>query len=103
MKARGATMKNRAVFVSAAALSLAAWFVPAARAAVPVREALFPLSQVRLAGGPLQWQQEQNRKYLLRLDPDRLLSRFRLEAGLGGRLLLSSRAPAGSKKEGCCH
>ena len=75
-------MKNRAVFVSAAALSLAAWFVPAARAAVPVREALFPLSQVRLTGGPLQWQQEQNRKYLLRLDPDRLLSRFRLEAGL---------------------
>ena len=75
-------MKNRAVFVSAAALALAAWFVPAARAAVPVREALFPLSQVRLTGGPLQAQQEQNRKYLLRLDPDRLLSRFRLEAGL---------------------
>ena len=47
-----------------------------------VREALFPLSQVRLTGGPLQAQQEQNREYLLRLDPDRLLSRFRLEAGL---------------------
>ena len=75
-------MKNRAVFVSAAALALAAWVVPAARAAVQVREALFPLSQVRLTGGPLQAQQEQNRKYLLRLDPDRLLSRFRLEAGL---------------------
>ena len=45
-------------------------------------EALFPLSQVRLEGGPLKWQQEQNREYLLRLDPDRLLSRFRLEAGL---------------------
>ena len=47
-----------------------------------VREELFPLSQVRLTGGPLRAQQEQNREYLLRLDPDRLLSRFRLEAGL---------------------
>ena len=46
------------------------------------REELFPLTQVRLTGGPLQAQQEQNRKYLLRLDPDRLLSRFRSEAGL---------------------
>lgn len=46
------------------------------------REELFPLTQVRLTGGPLQVQQEQNRKYLLRLEPDRLLSRFRSEAGL---------------------
>ncbi|MBQ7190830.1 MAG: glycoside hydrolase family 127 protein [Kiritimatiellae bacterium] len=46
------------------------------------REALFPLSAIRLTGGPLQVQQEQNRKYLLRLAPDRLLSRFRSEAGL---------------------
>ncbi len=46
------------------------------------REALFPLSQIRLTGGPLQAQQEMNRKYLLRLDPDKLLSRFRTEAGL---------------------
>ena len=49
---------------------------------VPSAEALFPLSRVRLTGGPLQWQQEQNRKYLLRLEPDRMLSRFRSEAGL---------------------
>jgi len=49
---------------------------------VPPAEALFPLSAVRLVGGPLKWQQEQNRRYLLRLDPDRLLSRFRSEAGL---------------------
>ena len=47
-----------------------------------VRECIFPLSQIRLTGGPLKWQQEQNREYLLRLDPDRLLSRFRSEAGL---------------------
>ena len=45
-------------------------------------EELFPLTQVRLTGGPLQAQQEQTRKYLLRLEPDRLLSRFRSEAWL---------------------
>jgi DUF1680 family protein len=49
---------------------------------VQPRESLFPLSGIRLTGGPLGTQQEQNRKYLLKLDPDRLLSRFRLEAGL---------------------
>lgn len=42
----------------------------------------FPLSDVRLLNGPLQRQQELNRQYLLRLDPDRLLSWFRREAGL---------------------
>ena len=50
--------------------------------AEPVRDLPFPLTSVRLAGGPLQAQQEQNRRYLLRLEPDRLLSRFRSEAGL---------------------
>ncbi len=50
--------------------------------AVSAREELFPLTRVRLTAGPLQVQQEQVRKYLLRLDVDRLLSRFRLEAGL---------------------
>ncbi|MGC3956959.1 MAG: glycoside hydrolase family 127 protein [Verrucomicrobiota bacterium] len=42
----------------------------------------FPLADVRLLNGPLQRQQELNRQYLLRLDPDRLLSWFRREAGL---------------------
>ena len=50
--------------------------------AEPVRDLPFPLVSVRLAGGPLQAQQEQNRRYLLRLELDRLLSRFRSEAGL---------------------
>ena len=58
----------------AASLSVAAEITP--------REALFPLSAIRLTGGPLQAQQELNRAYLLKLDPDRLLSRFRIEAGL---------------------
>ena len=55
---------------------------PCAGGSMREREALFPLGAIRLTGGPLCAQQEQNRKYLLRLDPDRLLSRFRLEAGL---------------------
>ena len=46
------------------------------------QECLFPISSIRLTGGPLKAQQEQNREYLLKLEPDRLLSRFRLEAGL---------------------
>ncbi len=45
-------------------------------------ETIFPLTDVRLTGGPLKAQQEQVRQYLLRLNPDRLLSRFRSEAGL---------------------
>ncbi|WP_165226582.1 beta-L-arabinofuranosidase domain-containing protein [Aquisphaera insulae] len=50
--------------------------------AVPARSVLFPLRQVRLRGGPFGAQQEKNRQYLLKLDPDRLLSLFRKEAGL---------------------
>ncbi|MBP5321013.1 MAG: glycoside hydrolase family 127 protein [Kiritimatiellae bacterium] len=54
----------------------------AAEPEVAPREKLFPLSRIRLTGGPLWAQQEQNRRYLLQIDPDRLLSRFRSEAGL---------------------
>ncbi|MEN6309213.1 MAG: beta-L-arabinofuranosidase domain-containing protein [Anaerohalosphaeraceae bacterium] len=43
---------------------------------------MFNLRDVRLLGGPLYKQQEQNRLYLHKLDPDRLLSWFRKEAGL---------------------
>ena len=42
----------------------------------------FPLSAIRLTGGPLRALQELNRKYLLQLEPDRLLCNFRVEAGL---------------------
>lgn len=48
----------------------------------------FSLNQVRLLGGPLQRQQELNRAYLRKLEPDRLLSWFRSQAGL------ESKAPA---------
>ncbi len=42
-----------------------------------IQTELFPLSDVRLLEGPLQRQQELNRQYLLRLNPDLLLSWFR--------------------------
>jgi len=42
----------------------------------------FPLTQVRLLAGPFQHAQELDRHYVLALEPDRLLSGFRSEAGL---------------------
>lgn len=42
----------------------------------------FPLSAVRLLDGPFEHAREIDRQYMLDLDPDRLLSPFRKEAGL---------------------
>jgi hypothetical protein len=50
---------------------------PVALAAQPL-----PLSSVRLTGGPLQHAQELDAKYLLELQPDRMLYYMRLRAGL---------------------
>ena len=41
-----------------------------------------PLANVRLTGGPLKTAQEQDMKYLLSLDPDRMLAYYRIRAGL---------------------
>ena len=41
-----------------------------------------PLSDVRLLGGPLKVAQELDAKYLLELEPDRMLSLLRQRAGL---------------------
>ena len=49
---------------------------------VPARATLFPLEDVRLLPGPFKDAQETDRAYMLRLDPDRLLSGMRLAAGL---------------------
>jgi DUF1680 family protein len=49
---------------------------------VPDRAVLFPLRAIRLLEGPFHRAQELNRRYLLTLEPDRLLSWFRREAGL---------------------
>lgn len=42
----------------------------------------FPLGDVQLAAGPFRNAQELDRRYLLALEPDRLLAPFRREAGL---------------------
>ncbi|WHY01272.1 glycoside hydrolase family 127 protein [Neobacillus sp. DY30] len=42
----------------------------------------FDLSSVRITGGPLKHAMELNKEYLLKLEPDRLLARFREYAGL---------------------
>lgn len=49
---------------------------------VPMAVRAFPLSHVRLLDGPFREAQQRDMEYLLRLDPDRLLSWFRKEAGL---------------------
>ena len=61
--------------------------VPAAefqhiRNAVPYAATPFPVSDVRLTGGPLKNAQDLDAKYLLALEPDRMLAGYRLRAGL---------------------
>jgi hypothetical protein len=45
----------------------------------------FPLSQVRLGPGPFLDAQRLDADYLLRLEPDRMLANFRINAGLEAR------------------
>jgi DUF1680 family protein len=75
-------MKLPAVVAAVLAIMSAVAETERAKTVIQPREALFPLSDIRLTAGPLKAQQEQNRNYLLMLEPDRLLSRFRQEAGL---------------------
>ena len=76
-------MKSR---ICAVLLALIA--VAALEAAQPVRQAIpyaarpLPLSAVRLTGGPLKHAQGLDREYLLKLEPDRMLSYYRQRAGL---------------------
>ena len=55
----------------------------------------FDLSDVRLLAGPFRDAQERNGRYLLSLDPDRLLHMFRVTSGLGS----DSRAYGGWEQE----
>ena len=43
------------------------------------------LSKVRLPGGPLKQAQDRDADYLLKLEPDRMLSYYRQRAGLKGK------------------
>lgn len=55
---------------------------PTFAATSPAKLQYFDLSEVRLLDGPFKDAQERDRKYLLSLDPDRLLLMFRVTAGL---------------------
>lgn len=50
--------------------------------AVAARASSFDLADVRLLGGPFRRAQELDAKYMLRLEPDRMLHNFRVNAGL---------------------
>ena len=84
------TLLVRALATAATGVVLAAGFVAAqdgpapsrANTAVPDRAKPLPLTAVRLTGGPLKVAQDLDAKYLLDLDPDRMLAYFRLRAGL---------------------
>src|SRR6266508_2816356 len=52
------------------------------RPKVALRAEPFPPEEVRLLDGPFKHAMELDRKYLLSLDPDRLLHNFRVTAGL---------------------
>ena len=78
---------SRRSFVAAsAALPLLPRFRPGLTlddpAMSPTRARPFDLHQVRLGPGPFRDAMEVNRRYLLGLDPDRLLHNFRVTAGL---------------------
>ena len=49
---------------------------------VPLAARPLPLGEVRLTGGPLKHAQDLDARYLLALDPDRMLAGYRLRAGL---------------------
>src|SRR5690606_2135689 len=68
-------------------LAVATGVVPAAAAQVShsARVEFFPLARVRLLEGPFAHAQELDRRYVLALEPDRLLAGFRIEAGLEPR------------------
>ncbi len=71
--------------VSAAAIYLMAVSFAAAEPivnAVPWKAAPLPLSAVRLTGGPLKHAQDLDAKYLLELEPDRMMAGYRVRAGL---------------------
>ena len=63
-------------------VSLPAAEVQPIRNAVPYAAPPLPLSDVRLTGGPLKNAQDLDAKYLLALQPDRMLAGYRLRAGL---------------------
>ncbi|MEI7898641.1 MAG: beta-L-arabinofuranosidase domain-containing protein [bacterium] len=54
----------------------------AVKPVLPGAQQLFPQGAVRLLEGPFKTMQDVDHAYLMRLEPDRLLAQFRVEAGL---------------------
>ena len=75
---------NRVLQVLVFAVALVAHVAPAERITnvVPDVAPPLPLTAVRLTGGPLKRAQELDAKYLLELEPDRMLAFYRQRAGL---------------------
>jgi DUF1680 family protein len=69
---------------AAASLPWQAWSTPAGRGLKPALD-YFPLADVRLGEGPFLHAQKLDEKYLLELEPDRMLANFRSNAGLPPR------------------
>jgi Uncharacterized protein conserved in bacteria len=70
---------------------------PLNREKVPWKVLPFPLKQVRLGEGPFKIAMEADRRYLRSLAPDRLLHKFRVNAGLPS----SAEALGGWEKPDC--
>ncbi len=81
---RNAALKLAAAFLVAAgaAASHAADEPPKVAPVVPYKAEPFGFGEVRLLDGPLKHSQDLNASFLLSLDVDRLVARFRQEAGL---------------------
>jgi DUF1680 family protein len=75
----------------------AATILAEAQPKVPQKAQPFSLTQVRLLDGPFKHAMELDRRYLLSLDPERLLHDFRINAGLP-----SSAKPLGGWEEPKC-
>lgn len=78
---------TRAGWIRGFAWTLISWSMVLASGAarspvVPLEARPLPLADVRLTGGPLKNAQDLNARYLLALDPARLLAGYRLRAGL---------------------
>jgi DUF1680 family protein len=80
------TWNNSGIVILSASLAFAAnaaepdgWSV---KPVVPSAQQLFPQGDVRLLEGPFKTMQDVDHAYLMRLEPDRLLAQFRVEAGL---------------------
>src|SRR6516165_11611107 len=70
------------IFLSGSVVSGAGPVGDAVQPVVPLKAVPFDLEDVRLLPGPFRHAMELDQKYLLALDPDRLLHTFRVNAGL---------------------